>query len=107
MTGLSKKTAKDWVLRFWNWRGRNYVLILLFFAAWFFFLSPNTLFTQIRARRENREMKRMREFYQKEIEFNEAEIERFKTDPDFVETYGRENYLMKKQNEDIYLYVEE
>ncbi len=52
-------------------------------------------------------MKRMRDFYQQEIERNEEEIARFKNDPEFVETYGRENYLMKKQNEDIYLYVEE
>lgn len=91
--------------RFWENRYRNYIIVTLLFLLWITVFSPNTVFDQIRSYRELRELNRMKEFYQKEIAENEALIHRFKTDPEFLETYGRENYLMKKDNEDIFLFV--
>ncbi len=92
---------------FWESRYRNYIIVTVLFLLWITVFSPNTVSTQIRAYRELRELRRMKEFYQKEIAENEALIHKFKTDLEFVETYGRENYLMKKDNEDIFLFVEE
>lgn len=93
--------------KFWKSPYRNYVLVALFVLLWAFLLSPNTIPDQIRTRRELHELRRLKAFYLKEIERNERAIEQFKTDLDFVETYGRENYLMKKDNEDIFLFEEE
>ncbi|MCH5243462.1 MAG: septum formation initiator family protein [Lentimicrobiaceae bacterium] len=108
---MSLRTAyikvSDAVVRFWKSPYRNYALVTLLFLLWIFFLSPNTVQDQIRTHRELRELKRRRDFYQKEIEKNEQAIQKFKSDLDFVETYGRENYLMKKDNEDIFLFEEE
>lgn len=92
--------------RFWKSAYRNYVLVALLFLLWAFFLSSNTIPDQIRTHRELREQRRLKSFYQKEIERNEEAIRKFKSDLDFVETYGRENYLMKKDNEDIFLFEE-
>lgn len=94
-------------LSFWNWKLRNYVLIAILFLSWILFFSPNTVSTQIKARKENRELKKLKSFYQEEIRRNEAQIDKFRSDLEFVETYGRENYLMKTDQEDIYLFVEE
>ncbi len=93
--------------RFWESRYRNYIIVTILFLLWITVFSPNTVVDQVRAYRELRELRRMKDFYQKEIAENEALIKKFKTDPDFVETYGRETYLMKKDNEDIFLFVEE
>lgn len=93
--------------RFWESRYRNYIIVTILFLLWITVFSPNTVVDQVRAYRELRELRRMKDFYQKEIAENEALIQKFKTDPDFVETYGRETYLMKKDDEDIFLFVEE
>ncbi|MCM1530981.1 MAG: septum formation initiator family protein [Bacteroides sp.] len=97
----------DALFRFWKSPYRNYVIVTVLFLLWIFFLSPNTVQNQVRTKRELRDLRRRKEFYQKEIERNEQTIQRFKTDLDFVETYGRETYLMKKDNEDIFLFEEE
>lgn len=97
----------DALIRFWKSPFRNYTIVTLLFFLWIFFLSPNTVQNQIRTHRELRELKRRQAFYLKEIEKNEQAIRKFKSDLDFVETYGRENYLMKKDNEDIFLFEEE
>ncbi|MCM1042103.1 MAG: septum formation initiator family protein [Bacteroides sp.] len=97
----------DALFRFWKSPYRNYIIVTLLFLLWIFFLSPNTVQNQVRTKRELRDLRRRKQFYQKEIERNEQAIQRFKTDLDFVETYGRETYLMKKDNEDIFLFEEE
>lgn len=58
-------------------------------------------------RRELSKLKDLREFYLIEIEKNKAEIKRLTEDREYLERYGREKYLMKKENEDIFLFVEE
>lgn len=92
---------------FWKWKYRNYVLITVLFLVWILFFSPNTLSTQIKARRENRELKELKAFYLEEIRKNEDLIRKLQSDSGFAETYGRETYLMKADDEDIYLFVEE
>lgn len=105
LSALNKKTS-DFLSRFWKSPYRNYILVTLFFLVWIFFLSPNTVSNQIRTHRELKELKRLKSFYEKEIEKNEQLIHQFESDLDFTETYGRETYLMKKDNEDIFLFEE-
>ncbi|MBO8433002.1 MAG: hypothetical protein IAB08_06890 [Bacteroidetes bacterium] len=90
--------------RFWAWKYRNHILVTLFFILWVGFLSPNTIGTQIKAARELRQLKRTKDYYQKDILHNEALIHQILSDPEFVEKFGRETYLMKRENEDIYLF---
>ena len=78
--------------------------VTLFFILWVGFLSPNTIGTQIKAARELRQLKRTKDYYQKDILHNEALIHQILSDPEFVEKFGRETYLMKRENEDIYLF---
>lgn len=90
--------------KFWAWRYRNHALVSIFFILWVGFLSPNTIGIQIKAILELRDLKRTKAYYQKDIEHTENQIHLITSDPEFVEKYGRENYLMKRENEDIYLF---
>ena len=90
--------------RFWAWPYRNYALVSLFFLVWIGFLSPNTIGNQIRSYRELRELKKTKAFYLQEIQYHENLIQRLKSDPSFVERFGRETYLMKRDEEDIYIF---
>ena len=48
-------------------------------------------------------MKAKKEFYIEEIKQDSINIIRLKTDMEAIEKYGREKYLMKKDNEDIFI----
>lgn len=73
------------------------------FAAVMFFLDKNDLITTMERNRELKEMEISREHYKEEL----AELQRIKTnletDPVVIEKLAREKYLMKRDNEDIFL----
>ena len=45
-------------------------------------------------------------WYQKEIAKESVEAEQLKTNPATIEKYAREKYLMKRDNEDIFIVSE-
>jgi cell division protein FtsB len=44
-----------------------------------------------------------REFYLNEIKQDSINIIKLRTDMDAIEKFGREKYMMKKDNEDIFI----
>ena len=57
-------------------------------------------------RRELRELQTSKAWYQGEIAKESVEAEQLKTNPATIEKYARENYLMKRDNEDIFIISE-
>jgi cell division protein DivIC len=57
-------------------------------------------------RRELKELQISKAWYQKEITKESIEAEQLRTNPATIEKYARENYLMKRDNEDIFLVPE-
>ena len=57
-------------------------------------------------RHELKELQVSKAWYQKEIAKESAEAEQLKTNPAVVEKYAREKYLMKRENEDIFVVSE-
>jgi cell division protein FtsB len=57
-------------------------------------------------RRELKELQESKAWYQKEIAKESTEAEELKTNPAVVEKYAREKYLMKRENEDIFIVPE-
>jgi cell division protein FtsB len=55
---------------------------------------------------ELKELQISKAWYQKEIAKESIEAEQLKTNPATIEKYARENYLMKRDNEDIFLIPE-
>jgi cell division protein FtsB len=56
--------------------------------------------------RELKELQVSKAWYEKEIAKESIEAEQLKTNPATIEKYARENYLMKRDNEDIFLITE-
>ena len=57
-------------------------------------------------RRELKELEVSKAWYQNENTSLSAESERLRTNPATIEKYARENYLMKRDNEDIFIVPE-
>ena len=88
------------------WLKNKYFLSASAFIVWILFFDPRDVFTQIKHRRELKELQASRSWYQKEIAKESIEAEQLKTNPAIIEKYARENYLMKRDNEDIFIIPE-
>lgn len=79
----------------------------LAFFVWIFFFDRNNLISRYKTMRELKDVKKQREFYLQEIENDSKATEDLLSDTASLEKFAREKYLMKKDNEDIFLIVEE
>lgn len=70
------------------------------------FFDPRDVYTQLEYTRELNDLKESKSYYQQEITKESAELERLKTNPATLEKYAREKYLMKRDNEDLFLVSE-
>lgn len=83
-----------------------YVLFGAFFLVWMLFIDSNDLISQIRLTSKFNSLKSQKTFYEKkkvEVVRNREELT---TNKALLEKFARENYLMKKPTEDIYVVVQ-
>jgi cell division protein FtsB len=85
----------------------KYVITLLLFGIWMIFFSSNNLLSQRKLRKQLKDHKLEREYYLREIEINRRNIDLIDNDLEHLERIARERYLMKRDNEDIFIFVEE
>ena len=88
------------------WLKNKYFLSAGAFIAWMLFFDPKDTFTQIQYQRELKELQVSKAWYQNEISKESIEAEQLKANPATIEKYARENYLMKRDNEDIFIVPE-
>jgi cell division protein FtsB len=84
----------------------KYFLSITAFVIWILFFDPRDVFTQIEHRRELNELQTSKAWYQKQIEKESIEAEQLRSNPATIEKYAREKYLMKRDNEDIFIIPE-
>jgi cell division protein DivIC len=85
----------------------KYVLALLIFFVWLLVFDRNNLIDRYKYHRELKQMEAEKEYYLNKIEVDSKKLNELKTNDANLEKFAREQYLMKKPNEDIYLIVEE
>lgn len=95
---LKELRSKKWFRIISN----RYVLVLLIFTFWMFFLDSNSWLTHHELDQEINELKENKEYYQKEIAKDRTIIDNL-NDSFELENYARQNYFMKRPNEDIYI----
>ena len=85
----------------------KYIIASLIFLLWILFFDQNNLLNRISDLRNLREMKAQKEYYAKKIETDIQRTKELETDDDNLEKFAREQYLMKKENEDVFVIVKE
>ena len=88
------------------WLKNKYFISLAAFALIILFFDKNDLFTQAERRRELRKLEQSKGYYTRQIASERKELEALKKDPTALEKYAREKYLMKKDNEDLFVLPE-
>ena len=77
----------------------KYIVILIAFLIWMFFFDANVQLNK-EFKKEIKELNTTINFYKKEIKKDKNTITELQ-DSLQLEKFARENYLMKKENEDI------
>lgn len=85
----------------------KYVLTTLVFITWLGFFDQNNLVDRISLADHNHELKRQKEFLEKEIKKNRQNMEELRSNSDKLEKFAREEYMMKKPGEDLFIIVED
>lgn len=85
----------------------KYLLTIVGLTIWVLFFDKNDLKTQIEFRREVKKLEEERNYYARENAAISTDLKELTINPKAVEKYGREKYLMKRDNEDIFVIVEE
>ena len=83
---------------------RKYLITVVAFAVIIGFLDENSLFRRLAYEREISQLKEEIEKYRADYEENTKRLNELNSDPDAIEQVAREKYLMKKPNEDIYVF---
>lgn len=84
----------------------KYFISLAVFGVVILFLDKNDFFTQVDRRKELKELEKSKHYYTSEIATERKELEALKNNPATLEKYAREKYLMKRDNEEIFLIPE-
>ena len=95
------------LLTIWNHiRRHKYLITILAFLVVIVFLDENSLIQRAKHKREistlNSEINR----YRKQYEEDTRKLKELMNNPEALEKIAREKYLMKKPNEDIFIFEE-
>ena len=84
----------------------KYFLIAMAFFVFMIFFDKNDLFSQYQYYQQVSKLKQERDFYLKETAKVDKDLDELNSNPRKLEKFAREKYLMKKDNEDVFVIVE-
>lgn len=96
--GLKELKKKRWFGVLTN----IYVLVLTVFVIWMLFFDTNSLLIHMELKKQIKKLEKQQEFLREEIAKDKKVIEKL-SDPKELEKFAREQYYLKKKNEEIYL----
>ncbi|MCF8460390.1 MAG: septum formation initiator family protein [Flavobacteriales bacterium] len=82
----------------------KYAVTLLAFLVWMTFFDENSFISTIKNQLKLAEMENERDHYLKEISESTADLKLLQNNKELLEKFAREKYLMKKDNEDIFVF---
>ena len=88
-----------------GWLRNRYGAVALGLLVWVALFDRNDLWTTWKNHRELGRMEDQQEWYAAEIERTKEQLHELSSDTTLLEKFARERYLMKRDNEDIFVLV--
>jgi cell division protein FtsB len=85
----------------------KFFLVTIAFLVWMIFFDKNDLFSQYQYHQQVSKLKQERDFYKTETAKVKNDLDELSSNPEKLEKFAREKYLMKKDNEDVFVVVKE
>jgi len=83
----------------------KYIIASVVFFTWLFVFDKSNLLSQINLARKLHQLKDDKKYYIEQIRKDKIETNELLTNPETLEKFARERYLMKKDSEDIFLII--
>lgn len=84
----------------------KYLLTIALIFVWLTFFDRNNFINRVRLVREVHQLNNDCDYYREKIELDSARLLELHSSPEMLEKYAREQYLMKKDNEEIFVIVD-
>lgn len=84
----------------------KYVITGIGFLVWMTFFDKNDFITTLSYKNKLDQLREQQSYYENEISRNKSYMSQLHEDPADLERFAREKYLMKKENEDIFVVLE-
>ena len=81
----------------------KYLITGITFAIWMLFFDRNDLSLQLKRVNELHRLQESEKVMDNQIADTKHELKLLKTNPATLEKYAREKFMMKKENEDLYI----
>ena len=85
----------------------KYVAVTVLFFIWVIFFDHNDLISEIKMINKIDRLKDDRTYYKLQTNQVAEQLKELQTNPANLEKFAREKYLMKKDNEDVYVIVDQ
>ncbi|MCC6181117.1 MAG: septum formation initiator family protein [Bacteroidia bacterium] len=83
----------------------KYFLVVIGMMVWLLYFDKNDVFTQLDLIKKCNKLNAEKAYYITEIENNKKAIADLQNNTKSLETFAREKYRMKKDNEDVFVIV--
>ena len=83
----------------------KYFILTFAFFTWLFVFDKNNFIAQINLANKLQKLNEDKTFYLQEIEKDRVKTQELFNNPEYLEKFARERYLMKRDSEDIFLIV--
>jgi len=102
---LKSIRMKNWVEIFEKYRKKvnKYWIAIIIFAILTFFVGDSTIVKRISYDKQIKQLKSQIDYYTKEKEKNVEKLNAIKNSDESLEKYAREQYLMTKLNEEVFI----
>ncbi|MCW3089078.1 MAG: septum formation initiator family protein [Ferruginibacter sp.] len=81
----------------------KYLITGAFFLVWMFFFNEKDLLSEFKRKEKLIELQKSEQHLSETIKDTKQELGQLKTNAQTIEKYAREKYLMKKDNEDLFI----
>ncbi|NND95535.1 MAG: septum formation initiator family protein [Flavobacteriales bacterium] len=85
----------------------KYVLVILGLLVYLLFLEETDLFTLAKYKSKVNDLEQQKEYLEREIIKTQQSITELTTDEAALERFAREQHYMKRDNEDVFVFIEE
>ena len=85
----------------------KYIITFAAFIIWMIFFDSNSMINQYRLNKALDKVNKERLFYIQEIKQDKETAKGLMSNQDNLEKFARELFLMKRDNEDVYIIIEE
>lgn len=87
-------------------KNRYFIAFAVFFI-WVLIFDENNLFERSQLVKQYKQLEQDKEYYLEQLAKDSRRLEELQTNNENLEKFAREEYLMKKPNEDVFVIVKE